>query len=52
MTNTLRIAFVALLWFASIGTAAADCLHNGRSYPEGTAVGDRVCSNGSWVQRR
>jgi hypothetical protein len=52
MTNAIRIAFASFILLISIGTAVADCFYNGRSYPEGTAVGDRVCSNGSWVQRR
>lgn len=52
MPNALRIAFASFLLFVSIGTAAADCLYNGRQYPEGTVVGDRVCTAGGWVQRR
>lgn len=52
MTDALRIAFASFLLFVSIGTAAANCLYNGRSYPEGTVVGDRVCTNGGWVPRR
>jgi hypothetical protein len=51
MTTAVRIVFLSFLLLTSIGTAAAACLHNGRSYPEGTTVGDRVCINGNWVRR-
>jgi len=52
MTHALRTAFASFLLLASIGSAAAVCLHNGRAYPEGTMVGNRVCVNGNWVVRR
>ena len=51
MATTLRIAFISFVLLSCMGTAAAACLHNGRSYPEGTTVGDRVCNNGNWVRR-
>ena len=29
--------------------ALADCIWDGRTYPEGTRIGDLVCENGEWV---
>lgn len=30
------------------GPAAADCRHDGKTYPEGTKLGGLTCQNGSW----
>lgn len=47
------ISLLAGLAFAAIATQAfADCMFNGRSYPTGSVVGDRVCAaNGTWQRR-
>lgn len=52
MKRTL-ISLLAGLAFAGIATQAlADCMFNGRSYPTGSVVGDRVCTaSGSWQRR-
>lgn len=31
------------------GAAAADCVHKGRTFPEGARIGGLVCVNGQWV---
>jgi hypothetical protein len=52
MKRTLK-ALIATLVLAALATPAlADCMFNGRSYPTGSAVGDRVCTaNGTWQRR-
>lgn len=44
---------IAALALAAVTTQAfADCMFNGRSYPAGSVVGDRVCAtNGTWQRR-
>lgn len=32
--------------------AVADCMHNGKRYPEGSRVGLLVCENQRWVAKR
>jgi hypothetical protein len=32
--------------------AAADCVHSGKRYPEGSRVGLLVCENSEWVVKR
>jgi len=46
-------ALIATLTLAALATPAwADCMFNGRSYPTGSVVGDRVCAaNGTWQRR-
>jgi hypothetical protein len=44
----LRLAL--LFCFLLLPTAAAaDCMHNGKSYAEGSRVGLLVCENSRWV---
>jgi hypothetical protein len=52
MSKSTRTAIAILLLFAGMGSAAAECFYDGKKYPEGTVIGDRVCSGGHWVQRR
>jgi hypothetical protein len=49
----MLISLLAGLAIAGLATEAlADCLYNGRSYPTGSVVGDRVCTaSGSWQRR-
>ena len=42
-------ALVGLLLFP--GVAAADCIYNGKQYPEGSRVANLVCEGGRWVKR-
>jgi|SoiMethySBSTD1v2_1073268.scaffolds.fasta_scaffold5441387_1 hypothetical protein len=45
------IATFAVLVFLAVspGSARADCIFNGRSYPTGTTIGGVVCQpNGTW----
>jgi hypothetical protein len=45
------IATFAVLAFLAVsaGTALADCIYNGRSYPTGTNIGGVVCQpDGTW----
>jgi hypothetical protein len=44
----LLAGVVFLLGFSA---AAADCERGGRTYPEGTRVGDFICEDGRWVYR-
>jgi predicted benzoate:H+ symporter BenE len=52
MKRTL-ISLLAGLALAAVATQAlADCMFNGRSYPTGSVVGDRVCTaSGTWQRR-
>ncbi|HSD43524.1 MAG TPA: hypothetical protein VLD36_16865 [Burkholderiales bacterium] len=52
MKRTL-ILLLAGLAIAGVATEAfAACMFNGRSYPAGSVVGDRVCApNGTWQRR-
>jgi hypothetical protein len=52
MLRTLK-TLIATLTLAALATPAlADCMFNGRSYPAGSVVGDRVCApNGTWQRR-
>jgi hypothetical protein len=46
-------ALIATFTLAALATPAlADCMFNGRSYPTGSVVGDRVCTaSGTWQRR-
>jgi len=48
MLNKL-MTLVALVTISSV--AAADCIYQGQSYPQGTVIGPFVCTNGQWVTR-
>jgi hypothetical protein len=52
MMRTLK-ALIATLALAALATPAiADCMFNGRAYPTGSVVGDRVCTaSGTWQRR-
>ena len=52
MSKTIRIAITTLMLFAGMGSASADCQYNGKKYPDGTVIGDRVCKGDRWEQRR
>ena len=46
-----NIATLVVLMFLAVsaGTALADCIYNGRSYPTGTNIGGVVCQpDGTW----
>lgn len=47
-------ALIATFTLAALATPAlADCMFNGRSYPTGSVVGDRVCTaSGAWQRRQ
>jgi hypothetical protein len=47
------VSLLAGLALAAVATQVfADCTFNGRSYPTGSVVGDRVCAaNGTWQRR-
>ncbi len=52
MRRKLATLFAALALAAVTTQALADCLFNGRSYPTGSVVGDRVCTaSGTWQRR-
>ena len=52
MSKSTRTAIAILLLFAGMGSATAGCIYNGKTYPNGTVIGDRVCSGERWVSRR
>ena len=43
---------VAAALVLGAGQALADCVADGKSYPEGTRAGAYVCENGEWVLRQ
>jgi hypothetical protein len=47
------VSLLAGLALAAVATEAfANCMFNGRSYPTGSVVGDRVCTaSGIWQRR-
>jgi hypothetical protein len=51
MSKSTRTVIAILLLFAGMASATADCFYNGKKYPDGTVIGDRVCSGGRWVRR-
>jgi hypothetical protein len=44
------VLIICLVFVPTI--AAADCVYNGRQYPEGTRIGLLVCENGQWIAKR
>lgn len=48
MRLVVRCALCLVILAAPLA-AFADCVHEGRSYPEGTRLGPYVCQNGQWV---
>jgi hypothetical protein len=49
MKTLIRTVVTAALVLGTIGSALADCYYNGRAYPSGTRLGDRVCApDGQW----
>jgi hypothetical protein len=52
MKRLFQTLAVIALSTALAAPALANCSFNGRSYPAGTVVGDRVCgADGRWQQR-
>lgn len=52
MKRLLQTLSIVLLTIACAAPALADCSFNGKSYPTGTVVGDRVCgADGRWARR-
>ena len=47
----LRLWALAGVLALIAGAAAADCVHKGRTFPEGARIGGLVCENGKWVAR-
>jgi len=47
--------FVYLLIFTTLiitpTMVIADCFYNGLTYPEGSIIGNLICSNGQWIPR-
>jgi hypothetical protein len=52
MSKLTRTVIAIVLLFVGMGSATAACFYNGKKYPEGTVIGDRVCSDGRRVPRR
>jgi len=48
----IRRLVLALCLLLIPTVAAADCLFNGKQYPEGARVGTLVCQGGKWVAGR
>jgi len=49
--SILKSLVVALGLIIVALPALADCVSDGKSYPEGTRAGAYVCENGKWVLR-
>jgi hypothetical protein len=47
MSICRAILVLCLLFVPTV--AAADCVYNGKTYPEGTRIGVLVCESGRWV---
>ncbi len=47
----MKRLLVLLLFTVTASAVYADCVYNGRTYPEGTVIGPYVCSGGNWVAR-
>lgn len=48
----MRLFVLALFLILSV-TAAADCIHNDKSYPTGTILGPLICApDGTWQPNR
>jgi len=45
----LRCATLLIAFFLMPTCALADCIYNGKQYPEGSRVGSLVCQQGRWV---
>lgn len=45
------IKFVLILFCLFSNSILADCLYNGKWYPEGTIIRNHVCVNGQWIER-
>ena len=53
MKRTLQIAIAVVLLIGPATPGLADCSFNGRSYPTGTRIGDRICMpDGTWQPRQ
>lgn len=49
--SILKVLVLAIGLTAVALPALADCVSDGKSYPEGTRAGAYVCENGRWVLR-
>ena len=49
MAETEMPFLIALMIVLVAGSAAADCLYQGRLYPEGARIGPYVCVKGQWL---
>ncbi len=47
----LKKVIVIILLSVLGGTLYADCVYNGRVYPEGALMGPYIWVNGSWIKR-
>jgi hypothetical protein len=51
MRDMIKLTLTILL-LGSASVALADCMFNGKSFPTGSVVGDRVCMpDGKWHNR-
>jgi hypothetical protein len=50
--SILKSLVVALGLIMMALPALADCVSDGKTYPEGTRAGAYVCENGQWVLRQ
>ncbi len=44
----LKTVFIITLLLGAT-FSSADCVYEGKSYPEGTKIGPYVCSDGKWI---
>ena len=50
-TMIFRLGIMLVCFLGVPATAAADCLYDGKWYPENARIGVLVCENGQWVLR-
>ena len=45
----VRLSLLALSLFTALTASASACVFNGKNYPSGSVIGDRVCqADGTW----
>lgn len=49
-SRCLAVPLAAAILFTA-GAALANCVYEGRTYPEGTRIGVFVCEKGNWVRQ-
>lgn len=47
----LRWVLSILFFFVLVESVSADCVYNGKNYPEGTIMGPYVCRDNQWVKK-